>query len=295
MKQDVRELAERSARECKPGGTWWRGICQPCLVRTGKPDRRGCFSFNPTNGFYKCFKCGLRGRIDGDYHDAVDRLQGELKDIKWKAPEGYYELYEEPGMTAMSLAGARRYLVNRGLGSRSLLRRFRVGACNDGYWNNRIVVPLLTPDEEWAGWVGRVWLEPSSASPKYLYPKGMTRDLLFNHAALLRDTKEPVYVVEGVLDVLGIGRPQAQTGDGPILEGVATLGQISQEQFYALVESPRSVILASDGDAWRDSEALAMQLRLEGQRAGWVQLPPGKDPDEMDRGWLHEEGQASLE
>jgi DNA primase len=145
-----------------------------------------------------------------------------------------------------------------------------------------VVVPILSPDGEWLGHVGRSWQK--DAELPYLYGKGLQRrETLYNAAALNVQTDKPVMVVEGVLDALALW-PDA----------VAVLGKPSEPQIWALADAARPVAVVLDGDAWSEGEALAMTLRLEGQRAGSVRLPPKTDPDEVDRGWLDEEVRRCL-
>lgn len=291
MKPEVRALAEKSAKACTGGtGTYRRGICLPCELRTGKPDRRGSFSFNSSNGFYQCFKCGLVGRIDG--YDEEDFEQEEVEDRPvMKPPEGFYELCRGEGRTAMALDPAREYLRSRGLTNEVLWEEAHLGACIEGWFRSRVVVPVLSPDDVWLGFVARAWTK--KAEIPYLYPKGMARrDILYNHKALLvedavrrlrGDDLPPVFVVEGVMDALALW-PDA----------VAVLGKPTDPQIYALAESARPIAVCLDGDAWREGEQLALRLRLEGQRAGSIRLPPTKDPDEMEIEWLREEARSVL-
>ncbi len=61
------------------------------------------------------------------------------------------------------------------------------------------------------------------------------------------------------------------------------LGKPTDAQLLALQLAPRPVAFMLDGDSWREAESLAMLLRFKGQHAGSVRLPPGLDPDEVDR------------
>ncbi len=278
MKAEIRELAERSARACTSGsGTWRRGTCEPCLLRTGKADRRGCFSFNTTSGWYKCFKCGLVGRVRG--YEGIEDLEPEsdepAEQFDMSAPEGFTELYRGEGKTAFVFEKARNYLRSR-LPDEKLWRAAQIGATLEGKFAGRVVVPVLNPDGDWVGYVGRVWKK--KADLPYLYPKGMNRQVLYNHAALLEQSETPLFVVEGVMDALYLW-PHA----------VAVLGKVSEPQLWALAEAQRPVAVCMDGDAWREGEELSMRLKLEGQRVGNIRLPPKKDPDEMEVSWLHEE------
>jgi DNA primase len=278
---EIRVLAEHSAKAASGTGTYRRGICQPCDIRTGKPDRRGSFSFNSVSGFYQCFKCGLTGRVAG--YDEADFEPEVVQDRPvMEPPEGFYELCRGDGATSMSLDPARAYLRSRGLTSEALWKEAHLGACIAGWFASRVVVPVLSPDDVWLGFVARAWTK--KADVPYLYPKGMARrDILYNHKTLLREGP-PVFVVEGVMDALALW-PDA----------VAVLGKPTDPQVWALADSPRPIAVCLDGDAWQEGEALALRLRLEGQRAGSIRLPPTKDPDEMEVQWLREEARRVIE
>lgn len=281
MNPEVRELAERSAAECRNGtGEWKRGICLACIVRTGKADRRGSFSFNTSNGFFVCHKCSLRGRIDGDWEEMPAPQASPL--IEWKPPQGFYEVGRGDGAAAEVTRAVREYIEGRGLTDKQVWREARLGTCLEGFYADRVVVPVLTPDDEWNGFVTRTYL-PGDTRPKYLYPKGFNRHQLYNAAALNVQTEEPVLVVEGVLDVLALW-PNA----------VAVFGGWTEPQVWALCDCPRPVVAVMDGDAWEDSRELAMRLQLEGQRAGYVRLPPKVDPDEAGREWLTAAARRSI-
>jgi hypothetical protein len=253
------------------------------LERTGKADRRGSFSFNTSNGWASCFKCGIRGRVEG-FEPGENLPAPEAQPVRtWEPPQGFVEVGRGDGATAEVTAYARRFLEEeRKLKDRNVWRAARVGCCLEGWYNDRLVVPVLTPDDEWNGFVTRAIGDPGD-KPKYLYPKGMDRQQLYNMSALLVQTDEPVLVVEGVLDSLALWP-----------NSVAVFGGWTDQQIWALADCARPVVAVMDGDAWEDSRDMAMRLKLEGQRAGWVRLPPRVDPDEVDRSWLEEEARRSL-
>lgn len=309
------ELVLHAVGGARVGPTGWaRGNCPFCEVKLGKADRKRCLGLHVPTGKWHCFRCGSGDRI----RDVPEDLSARAPDTAaareavraMEPPEGFWRVTEGAGLTAESLAPARRYLFappsrgGRGLDV-DVAHEAHVGACATGRFHGRVVVPVLAPDGSWLGWSSRVWLgerewlgraeaagidraEAADSWKAYLYPRGMPRGTYFyNHAALLVQTDEPALVVEGVFDVLcdqvGLDR------------GVAALGKPGPDQVEALVAAPRPVVLLLDGDAWREAEALSLRLRFEGQRAGYVRLPPKKDPDELDRDWLDREARASLE
>lgn len=265
-----------------PGATgWYRVNCPNCEDSTGKADTKQSFGLNASTGGYHCFKCDAKGYLDEIPEDVFfDRGAGmdtaEDGPIEIEPPYGWMPIWCGDGYNAMSLQGARDYLHGRGL-SEDIWQGADIGAACGGYYDGRIVVPIVALNGEWHGWVARDWT--GYAERNYLYPKGMKRgEILFNRKALLRETDEPVLVVEGVLDALPYW-PNA----------VACLGKpalANGQHLQMMLEAKRPIAVCLDGDAWREGWSLGERLKFEGKQAGSVRLPPGKDPNDIDRSWL---------
>jgi hypothetical protein len=310
LRDDV--LAAVAGRRVSGRG-WARGNCPVCELRLGRPDRKQCLGVHVPSGRWHCFRCSADGKIQ-DMPEEVAALAPRTEEVRevvraMAPPEGFFRVTTGPGLTARSLADARRYLFNpperggRGLDP-DVLHDAQVGACAVGRYHGRVVVPLISPsDGAWLGWSSRVWMgqkewlarceaagvprgEAEEHWRAYLYPPGMPRDWFYNHAALLVETDEPALVVEGVFDVLC-----DQVGPE---RGVAALGKPSHVQVEALIAARRPVVFLLDGDAWREAEALSLRLRFEGQRSGFVRLPPKTDPDQVTRRWVDDAAKDSL-
>ncbi len=243
-------------------------------------DRKQCFAVNVTTGWYKCWKCAVSGRIKdaSDHYDIPEREVTE----NVPPPEGYLPLCDEPAASALSADDARAYLRGRGLGDEQMWREVGVGCVLMGKWANRIVVPVMSPGGDWWGWVSRLWgkgaRDPYRTAPGMVMGGGV-----FNHAALLVETDEPVLVVEGCFDALPYW-PNA----------VAMLGKPKAAQVMSLAEAKRPLVICLDGDAWEEGQMLAMELQMRERRAGFVRLPPKEDPNSVDPVWLREEAQRCL-
>ena len=158
----------------------------------------------------------------------------------------------------------------------------RIGVALRGRHAGRIIVPVLADTGEWMGWVGRAW---GKSTLPYLYSRGMRRgELLYNQSSMLVDTDEPVAVVEGVFDCYPTWPDSAAMLGKP-----STPSRPSPGQFEALLASRRPLAVVLDGDSWMQGKALSMRLRAHGQRAGFVRLPPQRDPDEVPVEWLRSE------
>jgi len=259
---------------------WYRTRCPFCFDRTGKEDRRGALGVCASSGGYHCFRCGIHGKTDLPADLETDMPEdAPIERVDIEKPEGFFALEHE--RDSFSLKPAWDYMLGRGISDETICAA-GIGACVSGFFEARVVVPINpTPDGGWLGYVARDWTD--TAELRYRYPKGMKRDLLYNHDALFVDTDEPVIVVEGVFDALPYW-PDA----------VACLGKPIKEHVDALMLSSRPLAIALDGDAHREGDALAMSLRFEGRRAGFVRLPPKADPNSVDPNWLRKAARESI-
>jgi hypothetical protein len=296
---------------------WARANCPLCELRTGKPDKKLCLGLRVDTGSWHCFRCGAEGFIfRSDMPDnlasfrSTSRVEAKAEPRGMDPLVGFIPLFGEQRDRSFSADFMREYLTGKGRtpeGERcrelppATLQEASVGAvfegcgrdhraadepiCNRCLARGRIVVPIFDVDGvTWLGWSAR-------ATPglrtlrKYVYARGMARaDIMYNERALAVETDVPVFVVEGVFDVLALW-PDA----------VAVLGKPSPEQKEALAEAKRPIVVAFDGDATREGVALARLLRHQGQRAGCVRLAAGTDPDEVPRADLDEWAARSLE
>jgi hypothetical protein len=232
---------------------------------------------------YHCFRCGSSGRVRGSDADeawlAEPVARPAVEDTEaGMPPEGYTPLLEA---ASPLFDAAKEYLHGRGL-HEDVWQLAKIGACVYGRYAGRIIVPIFSTSGEWLGFSGRAWVK--KAEVPYIYPNGMRRgEILYNHQALLDRWSSPIVVVEGVFDALALW-PQA----------VAVLGKASQEQIEALAACDRPIAVCLDPDALREARAMVYQLRAAGKDAGFIELPPGLDPDEVDRDWLLAEATACL-
>jgi len=258
---------------------WYRAPCPFCAARIGKPDRHRSFSILEGEWVYHCFRCHVVGHLSSaptGFEHVIARSQWDVtqeteKPADLGPPEGFCELSCEPGLTALSFAPARKYLSRRRV-SKSICRAVGIGATLAGKAAHRIIVPIAGGDGvTWLGWSGRAL--GSGSNLKYLYPRGMQRGfLLFNGGAIHAKTDIPLIVVEGVFDALPHW-PHA----------VACLGKPTRAQYEILCETTRPIVVALDGDAWEEGEALSMRLKLAGKRAAFVRLSPKTDPGNLSR------------
>lgn len=260
----------------------WRGPCPFCET-DGHRDRKTSLSILG-DGRWWCYRCSTKGRLKDapDPSTAAARVITHVKDDSapkvFDPPPFFVELANDDSHT---FKPARDYLKSRQV-SPATMRRFGIGACYDGRWFGRVIVPIRARGhEEWYGWVGRLWTKEANkeaeglAGLKYLYPPGMSRDrIFFNQYALTRKTPEPAMLVEGAFDCFPFSE-----------DAFATLGKMGGRQIETLIDKcKRPLAIVLDGDAWREAWALVTKLRFStmfDQTVGAVRLPPRVDPDEV--------------
>ncbi len=259
---------------------WMVAPCPFCAGRMGTASRR-CFGVLATLGFYKCFRCGVKGRLSGFEGSSFESQEDQSQSPpSFQPPEGYVLLN---GDKSWSLSPARAYLEKRGI-CPEVIREAQLGACAYGPYVGRVVAPVLDLDRKtWLGFSARSWLPKGEVEQPYMNPSGMLKGRIFYNGALLYENpEEPLLVTEGVFDGLTLWG-----------HAVACLGKPGPFQEELLIDCPRPIVCMLDGDAWRESEALSFRLRMQGKRAGFLKLPPGEDPSSLGKDWvLHQISQA---
>jgi len=280
--EKVKAALEGAVRSGSKG--WFIAPCPFCAGSRGNPYRK-CFGILAAVGIYRCFRCEIKGKLH-DMEDTSEEFrtapsnEPEAPPV-FEPPEGFTSL---EGDRSLSLQPAREYLDKRGIGP-ELVHEAQLGACAWGKYSGRVVAPVLDFDRQtWLGFSARSWLPRGSVEQPYLNPGGMLKGHIFYNGAIIHEKPgEPLFVCEGIFDALALWD-----------DASAFLGKPSEFQEDLLVECPRPVISVLDGDAWRESEALAWRLQMRGKRAGWIRLPPGEDPSTMGKAWIQAEARHAL-
>ena len=197
-----------------------------------------------------------------------ERLIGDIE--VWSAEANRVGLPDEfiPVQHGWKRSDLPAYFTDRGIGPKKALR-YGLGWCDDGYFANRLVVPVTSAGEVQFFVARYMKAKPPKGVKKTLYPKGAKPGRhLFNYdRARFCDT---IRIVEGVLDAIHIGK-----------SAVATFGtSLSQYQLELLMRTAaREIIIMWDRDAIDKARALADRLAdLWAIRV--VELPDARDPDE---------------
>lgn len=265
---------------------WVRFHCPACIDRVNKEDRNKSAGLNTNTGGYHCFRCGLVGYLDG-YGSGPEGAQRQRVHLGgWEPadpPPGFVPLGDGAGRSSARYRRARQYLVRRHVPP-EMWFPLGIGACDvaecNEYdvetvklarrMNGRIVVPVIELDGRWRGYVGRAYYDKPFRA--YMNHPGNWREAtVWNTAALYVETDVPLIVTEGLFDALPL-----------YPNSVALLGKPTTHQEDLLAQALRPICMMLDGDAWRLSKATAMKLLVHGRRVGFVKLPPGRDPNDLD-------------
>ena len=174
-----------------------------------------------------------------------------------------------------------------------LVRRPEAGGEAYDFFRHRVIFPIAGGDGRIVAFGGRALGE---ARAKYLnspetalFHKGGT---LYNldHARKAAHEAGSVIVAEGYMDVIALHR-------AGLAQAVAPLGTaLTEDQLRALWRLAPEPVLCFDGDAagqraaYRAAER-ALALLQPGRSLGFVELPPGQDPDDV----LNRRGAARLQ
>ena len=267
-----REEIEAAVEGMRGGESGYvRVTCPACPERVGKIDLKRSVSVNLRRGWYRCWRCDWRGRLPGfddldTYGDDDDGWE-DIEEIEVEKPSDFHPL---PGR-AFALAAARDYLDRRKI-PRETIEGAGLGYALKGKSAGRIIMPIMGREFGiWLGWVGR-GIRPE-IRPAYWTASGMDRRrTLYNDLALDGPADgPPLIVTEGPFDALRWW-PDA----------VACLGKPTPEHLIRLGSCGRRMIIALDGDAWRESLGVAKLLRMKGREAYALALPRGEDLDTTD-------------
>jgi hypothetical protein len=253
----------------------------PFCEDEGHFDRKWSLGANMRTGWWQCFRCGKKGRLPGFQTEDEEEewTPNFIAPTKFDLPREYVRIYETDNWNSYTFEDARSYLEGRHV-TRELAEELQIGACDEGFWGGRIIIPHHVPGKaRWQGWAARLYGPPASeglGSLPYLYPRGMQRgEWFYNHAAVLEDTDIPLIVTEAPFKCFPY-HPHA----------VGSFGKPTKAQIASLKLATRPIAIVLDGDAWELGWMISEQLRFAGKYAGHVRLPPKTDPDQVDPRWL---------
>lgn len=260
---------------------------------------RGCdhakpkLSVNIEKDVFKCWVCGYSG---SSAYRLVKRFGNFLQRQTWEELDGIVdlsvslydqifgeEIEEEPEQilelpeefrtltgkkTPLSGIPARNYLLkDRGLTKADIIR-WKIGYCSSGPFKERIIIPSFNLDGRLNYFIARSY----SDGYKYKNPEGSTKDIIFNH--LYVDWKNPVHLVEGVLDSVVAGNSI------PLLQ--CSLREDSK-LFQEITKHDTPVYIALDPEAERAAMSLIKNLLEYDVECYKVDVSGEQDVSEMGK------------
>lgn len=267
---------------CRRSGLQARGPCPFCEAERGH-DRPQNLAVHFGKQKWFCHRCRRGGSLTGAFTEP--EVVGEADDLPavFAPPQGYTPLWHEDTIRSLSFRPAIEYAKRRKI-TRTLAEKARLGATVEGHFAHRLIVPVLplAGKGDWQGFIARDFT--GLAERPYDYPRGMRRgEVLYHGGILALETDEPALCMESFMDT-------APHWD----RALGFMGKPSHAHVELLLAAKRPLCIVLDGDAWREGEALALRLRFEGKRAGFVRLPAMTDPNDCDPGWLREEARRSI-
>ena len=259
-------------------------VCSHEIKGLDEGDGKGNLEVNYKMYVYKCWVCaethdthGHLGKLVRKYgspkqikefdlyspEDIVHVGKGQYKKIR--LPKEFVEFVgaSEGRKLTHHYKQALNYLRSRNI-TEEMIERYKIGYCDSGQYENRIIIPSFDSEDEVNYFVARSYLRYSKR--KYMNPQADKETLIWNEH--LVDWSLPVYIVEGAFDSLFLKN------------SIPMLGKyITDKLLMKIYEDAVRVVIVLDGDAWNDTEKLYHRLnvgRLMG-KVSVIKLPIDKD------------------
>lgn len=261
----------------KPG--WYNGICPNCGKRK--------FYINIVTGQYICFResCNIKGSIKEKDDKFI--LVSECDEDLSNKVKGLFQQEDSNPVIDLDKFSiplsevihplAYMYMVNRGF-TKSDFKKYKIRAGikfvdeQENFitkWDKRIVFPYFEDNQPLYA-IGRSY---DGKLPKYLNTQLSKSIVLYNH----ENIRDKVIVCEGLLSAIAAERYSGITAV-PIL-GV----NISDYQAF-LISRAKDVFISLDGGV--NPYKIANKLKVFGCNLYHVNMPDGKDPDELREDYL---------
>lgn len=216
---------------------------------------------NYVEGVYKCWVCSDTHDTHGTLHKLVKKF-GTKKQLKRfeilmpetdgerakknykkvRLPKEYIPFESASAGLKMTPQYKRafNYIKRRNITDEQI-KKFKIGFCYEGEYENRIIIPSFNQENELNYFVGRSYL--SKPFIKYKNPDAEKEIIIFNENLI--DWDKPIYLVEGPFDSIFVPN------------SIPMLGKhMSDYLFNLLYERAKEIIILLDGDAWEDAQKL---------------------------------------
>jgi DNA primase len=243
--------------------------------------RKPKLSINTVTYRWKCWTCDARGsRILGllrrlevsrtdlarlamllDLEPPKTVIKDDTEAILTLPPE--YQPLHIPRSTP-EYRQALTYIMQRGVSAQDVVR-YRIGYCEEGRYQGRIIIPSYSATGALNYFVGRTWRANQLG---YLTPC-ISKNLIGFEDQI--NWRHPIVIVEGVFDAMAVRR-----------NAVPLFGKYIPKKLREkiIMEKVNTIYLALDNDAMQDTIKMAEGFMKEGVEIYVVELD-GKDPSEI--------------
>jgi DNA primase len=244
-----------------------------------------CHHYNPKLAVnvnkrkWHCWKCGARGNTLLSLLRKLDVSQEQIRELsallgdevqKFKndddsqavltLPSEYIPLYEPT--KSLEAKHAKSYLYRRGFTDLDILK-YQVGYCEEGKYQNRVIVPSFDEMGKLNYFIGRDYYDTSGLN--YLTP-GVSKNFIGFEYYI--NWEMPIVLVEGGFDAMAVKR-----------NSIPLFGKTLSKKLRTKIiqHTETEVYLALDNDALKETLKIAEYLMQQGVKVFIVELS-GKDP-----------------
>jgi hypothetical protein len=259
-------------------------VCSYDIKGLDHGDGKGNLEVNYRRKVFKCWSCGEINDTHGSLHKLIKKY-GNKKQLKMyellvpetiiegkkitykqvKLPSEYIKFTDVSDGLKMThyYKNALNYIRKRNI-TDEMLRKYNIGFCYQGYYENRIIIPSYDEDFKLNYFIARSY--ESKTKFKYRNPEAQKEIIIFNEHLVNWD--KTIYIVEGAFDSIFLPN------------SIPMLGKVlSEKLFEKLYENAKEIVVILDGDAWENTQKIYHKLnggRLFG-KVWAVKLPLDKD------------------
>lgn len=242
-------------------------VCSYDIKDLDEGDGKGNLEINYKMFVYKCWVCAESHHTHGHLNKLVFKYGSptQIRDFKLYTPDEFvsrstvsYKKVRLPkefiSFSDVSYGRklthkykqAYKYLRSRNI-TDEMIKKFNIGYCDEGLYENRIIIPSYDEYDDLNYFVARSYLKYSKR--KYMNPQADKNTLIWNEHMI--DWDKPIYLVEGVFDSIFLEN------------SVPMLGKfITNNLFEKVYDNAKKVVIVLDSDAWVDSVKLFHRMNV---------------------------------
>lgn len=242
-------------------------VCSHDIKGLDEGDGKGNLEINYKMFVYKCWVCAETHHTHGHLNRLVFKYGSpiQIRDFKLYTPDEFvvttkgeykkvrlpkefieFSKVSEGRKLTHQYKQAYKYLRSRNI-TDDMMEKYRIGYCDSGQYENRIIIPSYDEYDDLNYFVGRSYLKYTKR--KYMNPEADKNVLIWNEHLI--DWDKTVYLVEGAFDSLFLEN------------SIPMLGKfITDKLFEKIYDNAKKVVIVLDGDAWSDSQKLYHRLNV---------------------------------